>query len=111
MIVNFFNILITTEPFFFFIIFISTCLKIYRVLFYLRIFLEVLPLYNGYKWPISLIYFLTNPISKFYKICFPSMFFSLFPIDPTIFLTVEIFEVFIDFIDDIKDAFAEAIFS
>ncbi len=111
MTINLLNKLLTTEFFFCFIIFVSTCLKLYRVLFYLRVMLEILPLYNGYKWPMSLIYFLTNPISKFYRLCLPSVYIPSFAVDPTIFLTVEIFAILIDFIEDIKDAFSETIFS
>jgi len=86
-------------------------LKLYRTIYYTRVLLEFLPLYNGYKWPVSLIYFLTNPISRFYEICLPQIYIPIIPIDPTLYLTIEIFNVLIDFIDDIKDAFSESFFS
>ncbi len=105
-----FNKLILNEFFFGLIIFVSTCLKLYRTIFYLKVMLEVLPLYNGYKLPTSLIYFITRPISRFYEKCFPHMHMPITYMDPTIFITVEIFAVLIDFVDDIKDAFAEIIF-
>ncbi len=103
--------LIVNEHFFSFILFLSTCIKFYRVLFYLRIMLEFLPLYNAYQFPISLVYFATAPISKFYENFFPSFSFPFLTIDPTIYITAEIFTILIDFTDDIKDACAQALFS
>jgi hypothetical protein len=109
MINNLFSKFVTNELFFCFIIFLSTYLKIFRVIYYLRIILEYLPLYNGYKWPISLIYLLTSPVTRFYEICLPS--FYILPIDPTFYITIDILNNLIGFIDDIKDACAENLFS
>ncbi len=108
---NIFATLLLNEYFFSFILVLSTCIKLYRVCFYVRILLEFLPLYNGYQWPISLIYFATAPITKFFENVLPPINLPFICLDPTVYITVEIFTIVIDFIDDIKDACAEALFT
>lgn len=97
--------ILATDFFAFFIFLLFLLLKIYRIIFFARILLEYLPAYNGYVWPISIVYYTTNPIMKFYKEYLPSFKIGKIKIDPTSMLTLELFSILIEFMSDIKDAY------
>lgn len=82
-----------------FVIFIYILVKAYRLLFFLKIIFDQLPLYNQKQWPLTVLSFLVSPLIRFTQYYIPS--FLLGPLDLAIsfLVIIDLFEYSFELLD------------
>jgi hypothetical protein len=81
--------------------------KIYKIIFFIKVIFEQLPLFNPNKWPLSIIYILSSPITNFTQYYIPTIKLGPIELEVYFLLAFEIFDTVIEFLENIKNYFIE----
>nr|QOU10651.1 photosystem I assembly protein Ycf19 [Poteriospumella lacustris] len=76
--------------------------KFYRGLLYTKLLFDQLPLFNPYKWPLSIIRILTDPWFRFWRKHFPPARVRGQGFDISGLIAFESLEIFLKFISFLK---------
>ena len=81
---------------------ITYIIKVYRIIFLLKIITDHLPKLDITEWPFSIFYILTAPLSKFFNNYIPKLAIGPIDLDIELIIALDIFESILEFIDNLK---------
>lgn len=70
-------------------------LKLYRILCFIKLTFDQLPLFNPYYWPLSAIRILTNPYFQFCSKIVPTLRFGRYSYNASVLIALEMLMAFI----------------
>ena len=78
---------------------LSSFIRLYRIILYIKIIFDQLPLFNPYEWPLVIIHTITRPYIRFFEKVFPKIRLGrYFIFDVSYLFTFEFLNLFLRFI-------------
>ena len=90
-----------------FLLYLYIIIKIIRIVFFIRLVLEYLPIYNIFKWPLSTIFIMTSPIYKCIIYYIPDIKIGIIQIEIPLLVIFYLFNIILNFLEDLRNEFIE----
>lgn len=90
-----------------FLTFLYIIIKLLRIIFFTRLILEFLPIFNIFEWPTSTIYKISSPLIKSIRYFIPTIKIGIIELEFYLIITFELFIIILNFIEKIRNKFIE----